>query len=71
MKDHGASLRDRAGGLRPEPPAESQPKALIPSAFGGKWNDCPNARQTLDKRGYIVMRCLQTGTHPDHCRDAQ
>lgn len=30
--DKGASLRDRAGGLRPEPPAASQPEALIPSA---------------------------------------
>lgn len=30
--DKGASLRDRAGGLRPEPPAQSQPSALIPSA---------------------------------------
>ena len=30
--DKGASLRDRAGGLRPEPAAQSQPEALIPSA---------------------------------------
>lgn len=28
----GASLRDRAGGLRPEPATQSQPEALIPSA---------------------------------------
>lgn len=32
--DNGASLRDRAGGLRPEPAAQSQPEALIPSADG-------------------------------------
>ena len=31
-KDLGASLRDRAGGLRPEPATQSQPKALVPSA---------------------------------------
>ena len=34
--DKGASLRDRAGGLRPEPAAQSQPSALIPSAGGGR-----------------------------------
>lgn len=34
MDENGASLRDRAGGLRPEPAAQSQPEALIPSAVG-------------------------------------
>ncbi|OWQ97989.1 hypothetical protein CDQ91_10235 [Sphingopyxis witflariensis] len=28
----GATLKGRAGGLRPEPAAQSQPEALIPSA---------------------------------------
>lgn len=32
-QDHGASLRDRAAGLRPQPPAASS-RGSIPSAYG-------------------------------------
>jgi hypothetical protein len=32
----------------------------------GIWANCPNAQPTLE-RGFPVMRCRQTGRHPDHC----
>lgn len=67
MGDHGASLRDRAGGLRPEPATLSQPKALIPSALEGEIlaarSTDAEAAALLSELAKLQMWCVMQARH--------